>query len=477
MSNHHTILKHVYACSLNQRTYSTSVYLGTLIAITARNNRFLSRYIMHCYDMRVVTFAVVLSFLVTVEGSTTQLKNKQVIGCNDTEQYENCSYTWFFPKPLGNGSTVCECGSDLGYIISCDNSSKHVEILEHYCMTYGNDNASLVVGKCFFLPRAHNTGRYLRYNLPCDPSLLDQNCRQHGRTGQLCGKRLDGYAAPVYSYNVSCVNCTDYTYSWVKYGAAAFLPLTILYIAVIVFRISVTSGILDVYILFSQMVSSPVFAYLYSTIHHNHKAFAVSFVASLYGIWNLDFFRLLYSPICIHPNMTTLQALALDYVIAVYPLFLIVITFFLVELHDDNFRIIVWLWKPFHHCFARFRREWDIKTSLIHAFCTFLLLSYVKFLSVSYGLLVPVQVFNVSGEKLTKDYLLLDGSVEYFGPTHLPFGVLALVVVLVFNVLPLILLCLYPCRCFHRCLHRCRIRCLKLLDRRNLLFQAIFMLL
>ena len=410
--------------------------------------------------MHVVTFAVVLSFLVIVEGSTTQLQAKQVIGCNDTEQYGNCSYTWFSPMPLGNGSSSCECGRSLGLIISCDNSSKHVEILDEYCMTYGNDNVSLVVGECFFSPRAHHMGKYPRYSLPCDPSLLDQNCRQHGRTGQLCGKCLDGYAALVYSYNLSCVNCTDYTYNWVKYGAAAFLPITILYIAVIVFRISVTSGILDVYIILSQMVSSPVLSRLSSAYHL--YPFAISFVGSLYGIWNLDFFRLLYSPICIHPNITTLQALALDYALAVYPLGLIVITFFLVELHDHNFRIIVWLWKPFHHCFARFRREWDIKTSLIHAFCTFLLLSYFKFLSVSFDLLVPVQVFNISGEKLTKHYLLLDGSVEYFGPTHLPFGILALVVVLVFNVLPLILLCLYPCRCFHRCLHHCRIRLLKL---------------
>ena len=179
--------------------------------------------------------------------------------------------------------------------------------------------------------------------------------------------------------------------------------------------------------------------------------------------WCFDIIhRLLYSPICIHPNITTLQALALDYVIAVYPLGLIIITFFLVELHDHNFRIILWLWKPFHHCLLCFRRQWDIKSSLIHAFCTFLLLSYMKFLSVSFDLLIPVDLFKITGEKIKMAYLLFDGSVEYFGREHLPFSMFALAILLIFNILPLVLLCLYPCRCFHRCLHHCGIRFLKL---------------
>ena len=31
-----------------------------------------------------------------------------------------------------------------------------------------------------------------------------------------------GYAPPVYSYSLSCVECADYSYNWMKYVAAAF---------------------------------------------------------------------------------------------------------------------------------------------------------------------------------------------------------------------------------------------------------------
>ena len=41
---------------------------------------------------------------------------------------------------------------------------------------------------------------------------------------------------------------------------------------------------------------------------------------SLYGIWNLDFLRTVIPHICL--NVTTLQVLAPDYVLAVYPLVL-----------------------------------------------------------------------------------------------------------------------------------------------------------
>ena len=45
-----------------------------------------------------LTFAIVLSFLVIIEGSATQWRNKQETGSNDTVENENCPYTWLSPK-------------------------------------------------------------------------------------------------------------------------------------------------------------------------------------------------------------------------------------------------------------------------------------------------------------------------------------------------------------------------------------------
>ena len=52
--------------------------------------------------------------------------------------------------------------------------------------------------------------------------------------------------------------------------------------------------------------------------------------------------------------------------------------------------------------------------------------------------------------------LYYDGTVEYFGKDHvyLSYARLALAVLLVFTFLPILLLCVYPCRCFQRVVNR-----------------------
>jgi len=42
------------------------------------------------------------------------------------------------------------------------------------------------------------------------------------------------------------------------------------------------------------------------------------FLATVYGIWNLDFFRTLYPPFCSVPGTKTLDVIATDYIIAFY---------------------------------------------------------------------------------------------------------------------------------------------------------------
>ena len=56
-------------------------------------------------------------------------------------------------------------------------------------------------------------------------------------------------------------------------------------------------------------------------------------------------------------------------------------------------------------------------------------------------------------------YLFYDATVEVFSSKHIIFAIIAIAVLIVFTLLPLLLLLLYPLRCFHKCLDCCRIRC------------------
>ena len=143
---------------------------------------------------------------------------------------------------------------------------------------------------------------------------------------------MDTYALQVYSYELKCVKCVDYQYNWLKYLAAVFLPLTIVYILVALFSISFTSPLLSGVVLFFQMAANPTHIYvLFSLVDEGAIIFPkklVMIVISIADLWNLDFFRVYYS-FCLHPGASPMMIMALDYVTAVYPLFLIGITYVL----------------------------------------------------------------------------------------------------------------------------------------------------
>ena len=95
----------------------------------------------------------------------------------------------------------------------------------------------------------------------------------------------------------------------------------------------------------------------------------------------------------------------------------------------------------------------------MQVFATFFLLSYVKVLSVSADLLMPVLLFNQKGHTISQLYLFNQGDVPFLGSQHLPYACLALFFLLTFTLLPILLLFLYPCSCFQVCLNRTGCSC------------------
>ena len=354
--------------------------------------------------------------------------------------------TWFIPDYSSNGT--CRCGDDIHDAVKCNNSTKQVSVLDCYCMTY-NKATGPVVGSCLYKCILNDD---LYHLVPSDITQLNSNmCGYLNRGGQLCGKCKENYSIPVYSYEMKCVQCSTSPFNWIKYILAAFLPLTVFFVLVLSCRLSATSPKMFAFVFLSQTaaVGANVRILLAEVEPYPIAAKLTRIMATIYGIWNLDFFRTAIPHICV--NVNTLQALALDYAIAFYPLILLVVAYTLIQIHTCNLRVISVVCRPLHRCTEHFRSQWDVRSSIVDSFATFLLLSYVKLLSVSFDLLIPIQVNNVKGS-LVGLYLYYDATIEYFGEEHLPYAVLAVTVMLVFILFPLLLLLLYPMRCFQQCL-------------------------
>ena len=198
-------------------------------------------------------------------------------------------------------------------------------------------------------------------------------------------------------------------------------------IFVVLFNIDVTSSRLHGIVWFSEAMSTPALVCLLMTSlrHANQNSvIAAKVILMPYSFWNLDLFRPVIPNICL--NISTLQALALDYLLALYPFVLILFSYFIIELYDRNYSCMVTAWKPFHKVLRVYRKSWEVRTSVIDSFSTFYLLSYMKINSVTTDLLAPTQIYEL-GSNITTFGLYYSPTVAYFGSEHRPYAISALV--------------------------------------------------
>ena len=367
---------------------------------------------------------------------------------------------WHVPSSV----LICDIGKSYDGVLLFQPGTGQPLLYPFYCMTTSmttSENLTEhrdVIGGCLFSTAVKQTAQY--FPLPCNTSELNQfMCAGLNRERQLCGRCREGYAPPVYSYSLQCVKCTHYgPHNWIKYLTIAFGPLTVFCVIIIVFHISATSPYLHGYILFCQLLSLPTI-YRLLELNEGYKLYrsshwSANIYSSLVGIWNLDFFRLIYEPFCIHPDMSVIQSLTLDYLVALYPLLLVAITYWLVSLYGRNCKLVVLLWKPLRRVLRPLFRDLDIRATLIESFSTLYLLSLVKIQSVSLDLLVPTPLYYADGSQDSSYFLYLAPDVVYFGHTHLPYALVALVLSVALVVIPTLLLFLYPCQCFQRFLNK-----------------------
>lgn len=375
-----------------------------------------------------------------------------------TSSEVNCSASagcllWRPEKEAENGT----CKSDLVNRVKCERDeygAYYLSLLPCYCMTQYADNSSVaVVGLCPYTCREEVP--LLHYiSLPSHVNVSDLShvvCKNFSRSGQMCGQCESGHALAAYSYTLNCVNCTEHKMNWLKYVGIAYGPQTLFFILAVFGRLSVTSGLMVGYVTVSQVAATSIELRFKASELHNDRVLKVLY--TLYGVWNLDFFRGLYTPFCLHPHMPPLSVISLDFAVALYPMCLIVLAYAVLTVYD-KYKSAFRCWTLFHRLIHRCYQECDIRNSLIDAFATMFILSYVKILNTSFELLLPVYLSDKNGE-VKETAVFYSGDLKYFGTQHLPYAILAIFMSLTFNLFPLVLLTLYPFRCFQRFLSKC----------------------
>ena len=258
-----------------------------------------------------------------------------------------------------------------------------------------------------------------------------------------CGSCIDhDYGVAINDPQFSCVKCEST-------GVAIFVflqlvPGLIMMVLLTVLHVNITNGNLNGYVLYSQIVSLqfPV-QYLFQ-VHVNIIAYVnVAIALTVYSIWNLNFLTI-YPHFFYLPYVNTAaKTILLQYVIAIYPLLFIVVSYSWIHWYNNGYRLVVTITRPVHQLLARFWQKFNISPSLIDTYAGLILLSYMRFLAVSVKLLQLI-------------FLNLQSSNEYL-VENIALAVLAVLCLLVFVILPLAVLLLYHLKIFRRCLTRCKL--------------------
>ena len=91
---------------------------------------------------------------------------------------------------------------------------------------------------------------------------------------------------------------------------------------------------------------------------------------SLNSILSFDPLYYVSPPLCLSPHIQDIDIPYIEMLATLYPFFLLVLAFILIELHARDFKPVVVLFRPLHQKLIHFRRSWNPRASLVQSFAT-----------------------------------------------------------------------------------------------------------
>ncbi|XP_064403729.1 uncharacterized protein LOC135349162 [Halichondria panicea] len=345
----------------------------------------------------------------------------------------------------------CVCRNDLPFDLHCEDGTAYLDIAS--CMSIDNDTVS--VGECAY--NYQNVSADLAVELPSNLSIHELNavfCDPLNREGILCHRCKEGFGVAPLSLEYACVECPDNTAGWwVLFLVLQFGPVTIFYLINLVWQVSFARAPFRCFVFFSQIIFWFMTLRDSRVLTNNLNLFARVYVYALEflnGIWSLNFVSV-FPPFCISTSFTNIHFVYLQYLVAVYPLFLIALTLVLYKLHERNFKPVVILWKPFRRCFISTRTMWDYKSSIVNVFVNFCLFSLSNIISIVFTSFYFSETYNLCLAFQVELSVWVDPSTPYPDPV-------LLILSLVFSIATITVITLvscYPLKCMKLCFKRC----------------------
>jgi len=337
--------------------------------------------------------------------------------------------------PLGfhvnNGTCICTTAKFEG--LFCDSNGLHIQ----FGYWAGKiDNRFLSTYSCPI--------SYCKYN--DSPIFIehtnDSDFLCNNRIGRLCGNCSSGYGLEIGT--LDCVKCKEsYSTAWIIYITTTYISTTIVFILLLVLNINLAVGPIHSFILFCQIFPA-------ITIGNNQwesYTDALQVITNIYNtiinVMSLKFDVQFSTRYCLSPTITVMDYYLLQYLAALYPLLIMVVILSIIR-YCPGCIPIKYFWRTIKYCVMAVRKRTSTQQTVIHGFITFLLLTYANFVNISFQILgYAIFVDKIDGQSSVYVPLKL-GTITYFGKQHFPYGLTALIFLVLFGFLPPLLLTVYP---------------------------------
>ncbi len=332
--------------------------------------------------------------------------------------------SWYFkfyvdlqPCPPGfvmnSSSMTCQCAL-YGGSVDCNDKTKEARITSGMWM--GRYGDQYYVAQC---PVGYCNENSTKINLPNNSFDLSEKICSKNRKGYLCGECVEDYGPPIDALMTDCVFCKkeSLAVSIIKYIFSVYVPLGIVFSFLIVFDIRLTTGVANAFILYSQVVSStfginadgeiPLGPFKRNQFDQLRKAYKFP-----YGVFNLRFIEQIVPPICLSPNLNSLDILLIDYVVAFFPIVMIIVVILVLKIKEYccDGRCAISMCK---------NKVIAIHNALLPAFAAFLVFSYSRVSTTSVYLISAITFIDECGNEVTPPRLYLAGqfskdNIQYF---------------------------------------------------------------
>ena len=238
---------------------------------------------------------------------------------------------------FSNDSLRCICSTSSNFfykgVFKCNPDKFHAYIQHGYWIGYDNNvnesESTLLTGYCpfrFCFPEEKTSSHYSLSDT-ASSEILDQLVCGPRRTGILCSKCRSNYSVYFHSGRYDCKSNNLCKIGWLFYILSELLPLTVLFVLVIAFNVTFTSGSTNGFVFFGQVLDS-----LHVTLHGDFPSSpkAIRFLSEvskfIYRFFNLDFFVTNSFSFCLWEGATMLSILTFKFVTVTYALLLVLVT-------------------------------------------------------------------------------------------------------------------------------------------------------